>query len=113
MSFGRLAVAALCVAVWFAGWALAVGRISADPRPVRVWGELVEAALLTAFATLWFASLGHGEWWLVFGVLALLVEGPIRSRHRVGLAPEPASWRPVALGLLRFLAAGLILNILL
>jgi len=40
--------------------------------------RLAEAALLTLFASLWFDSLGAGEWWLVFLLVGLLVAFPRR-----------------------------------
>jgi hypothetical protein len=113
VSFLRLALAALAVAVWFAGWALGARRIIDDTGPLRFRVEMVEAMLLTAFATLWFASLGHGGWWLLFAVLGLLIEGPIRFRQRAGLPADPAPVRSLLLGTLRLLGAGLVLSLLL
>ena len=113
MSFLRLALAALAVAAWFAGWALGERRMTGGTGAPRYGRELAEAALLTAFAALWFASLGHGGWWLLFAVLGCLVEGPVRARHRPEGAPEPMVWRACLLGTLRFVGAGLILSLLL
>ena len=113
MSFLRLALAALAVAAWFTGWAWGEGRVLGATSLPRHLRELTEAALLTAFAALWFASLGHGGWWLLFAVLGCLVEGPVRARHRADGAPEPRPWRACLLGTLRFLGAGLVLSLLL
>jgi hypothetical protein len=108
----RLAGGALGVALWFALWALAARKLS-DGGPLRFRVEVIEAILLAMFASLWFASLGHGGWWLLFGVLGLLIEGPVRARHRAGDPPATAAWRPLVLGTLRIVGAGGILSLLL
>lgn len=113
MSFLRLALAAVAVSAWFVGWAFGERRITGGTGPIRHRGEVAEAALLTAFAALWFASLGHGGWWLLFGVLGLLVEGPVRARQRAGLPAGPAPVRSLLLGTFRLLGAGLILSLIL
>lgn len=113
MSLFRLTVAAAAVAVWYLIWALGQRRIAGATGPLRFRTELVEAVLLTAFAALWFGSLGHGGWWVLFAVLGLLIEGPIRGRHRADLPPEAASIRPLLLGTVRLLVAGLVLALLL
>jgi len=38
----------------------------------------VEALVVTLFASLWFDSLGAGEWWLLFALVGLLVAFPRR-----------------------------------
>lgn len=113
MTLLRLAGGALGVAIWFALWALASRRISGDQRPLRFRVEIVEAVLLAMFASLWFASLGHGGWWLLFAVVGLLIEGPVRLRHHPEEATGVAAWRPILLGTLRFVGAGGILSLLL
>lgn len=113
MSLVRLVLAALAVTAWFVAWVFAARRLRPDPRPPRYPVEVAEAILLTMFAALWFASLGHGGWWVLFIVLGLLIEGPIRLRHRDDLAIEPQPWRPLLLGTLRILGAGAILSLLL
>jgi hypothetical protein len=109
----RLAGGALGVALWFALWALAARKMSGGAGPLLFRIEVIEAILLTLFAALWFASLGHGGWWLLFGVLGLLIEGPVRARHRAGEPPGTAAWRPLVLGTLRIVGAGGILSLLL
>lgn len=113
MSLFRLAIAAAAVAAWFAGWAWGEARISRSTTAPRYLRDVTEAALLVAFAALWFGSLGAGGWWLLFAVLGCLVEGPIRARHRADGAPEPLAWRACLLGTVRFVGAGLILSLLL
>ena len=113
MSLLRLAAAALAVAAWFAVCAIAARRIRNEQGPLRFRVELVEAALLTLVAALWFASLGHGAWWLLFLVLGLLVEGPVRLRHRAGLPGETGGWRASLLGAIRLVGAGAVLSLLL
>jgi len=105
--------AALAVAVWFTGWGWGVRKISHETDALRPGVDVVEAVFLTMFASLWFASLGHGAWWVLFLVLALLIEGPARLRHRRGLPGEPAPWRPILLGLVRLVGAGALLALIL
>ena len=113
MSLFRLAVAAGAVAAWFVAWTLVQRRITGDAGPLRYRHELAEAVLLTAFAALWFGSLGHGGWWVLFAVLGLLIEGPVRGRHRAGTIADPSPLRALLLGALRLLVAGLVLSLLL
>ena len=113
MSLARLVLAALAVTAWFVAWIFAARRLRPDPRPPRFLPEGAEAILLTMFASLWFASLGHGGWWVLFAVVGLLVEGPIRQRHLDELPAKPQPWRPLLLGTLRILGAGAILSVLL
>jgi hypothetical protein len=44
----------------------------------EIWWRLVEAGVLTLFASLWFDSLGAGGWWLLFFLVGLLVAFPRR-----------------------------------
>lgn len=113
MSLVRLVLAALAVTAWFVAWVFAARRFRPDPRPPRFRFEVVEAILLTMFGALWFASLGHGAWWVLFALIGLLMEGPVRQRHRSEFPAEPQPWRPLLLGTLRILGAGAILSLLL
>ena len=104
MTLGRLVLAWLPVAVWFvlATYAipLLVAAVSTPPGEPGRWGAvevsllkwpLVEAALLTLFASLWFDSLGSGGWWLLFALVGALatipkwLPGPERSVPNRGL----------------------------
>jgi hypothetical protein len=87
VTLGRLVVAWLLVVLWFvlpifvlvnlAHWKI---RSADEPIPVVVEPRFlirrsIEATLLTLIASLWFDSLGSGEWWLLFlliGALATL-----------------------------------------
>jgi len=110
----RLLVAWLALTVWFLLWQEGRRRLgdSGGNPPlgglrVSVLPASSEALLLTLFAALWFASLGHGGWLLLFCLVAALVEVPVRIR------PIPASsfpWRVVILGMMRILGAGALLT---
>ncbi|HMU61816.1 MAG TPA: hypothetical protein PKA66_08545 [Gemmatimonadales bacterium] len=73
----------------------------------------IEALLFTLVAGLWFASLGHGGWWLLFGLLGLLVEwaGWMRVAD-MDDAPFPPLVH-VLLGGIRGAAAGGVLSLIL
>src|SRR5438876_11776227 len=50
----------------------------------------LEAAAVTLFASLWFDSLGHGGWWLLFSLVGLIVsfaglQGATRWQRREAL----------------------------
>ncbi len=75
MTLSRLILAWLPVALWF----LIADRLSKRLLPParsgdRRWNArtFVEAALVTLFASLWFDSLGHGGWWVLFLLVGLL-----------------------------------------
>ena len=123
MTLTRLVLAWVPVAVWFViatvGSALFVGPLSSPPGqaewsvrlPLRLlkW-RLVEALLLTLLGSLWFASLGSGEWWLVFLLVGAIAAIP------TWLAFGPADERPgraslvgASADLARYVLAGAIL----
>jgi len=106
----RLAGGMLGVTLWFALFALALRRLDPAPRPLHFRVQVIEAVLFTLFAALWFASLGHGTWWLLFAIVGLLVEGPVRLRQRADLPGPAPLWRPLLLGTLRIVVAGAILS---
>ncbi len=77
MTLGRLLLAALPVAAWFVafGWASHrwIGVAASPPLSGGGLGLIAcEALLVTLFGSLWFDSLGHGGWWLLFGLVGLL-----------------------------------------
>lgn len=110
MTLGRLLAAWLTVAVWFAGIAWASRRLT-GAEPALPWSArravapAAEALLITLLASLWFDTLGSGEWWLPAGLIGALTAVP-----RLGQAP----WRRAALALvidvLRYVGAGAILT---
>jgi hypothetical protein len=84
----RLFVAWLVVAIWFIVAAFILPIVVGLRQPVEehdrlyavstvelVW-KLVEAILLTLLASLWFDSLGSGEWWLIFILVGFLAAVP-------------------------------------
>jgi hypothetical protein len=107
VTLDRLALAWLPVALWFWAAGLFARRLDAPVDPVTpvprppVARPLVEAAVCTLFASLWFDSLGHGGWYLLFPLVGVLVALARRA---------PA--RPVAFFLFdvaRYAAAGALL----
>ncbi len=91
MTLGRLILAWLPVAALFAAapplgyrWG-GGGDLPPDHRAVtwslngwEIGWRLIEAAVVTLFASLWFDSLGSGGWWLLFLLVGLLVAFPRR-----------------------------------
>ncbi len=93
-----------------------------SPRPVDMLSQLAggriatggvgsgtRALALTLLAALWFGSLGHGGWLLIFLLLGALVAGADRwARHRLlgTSSRQDLGW--FAVGLLKYLIAGLI-----
>jgi hypothetical protein len=131
VSLGVIATAFVPVAILFIAAGALAGRWEGEgtglgagvsrngggvaPRP---WGTLAravwlpataEALVLTLFAALWFGSLGHGGWWLVFLLVGALAAGADRwTRRRLAGAPPAHELRWIASGLLKYLAAGLV-----
>lgn len=70
----------------------------APGRATLAWTS-VEALVLTMIASLWFDSLGHGGWWLLFGLFGLLATS----------LPGRPPFIALALSILRYVAAGAIL----
>jgi len=104
VTLGRLLVAWLFVALWFAVVAWLMHRSAA----MLGWAA-GEALILTLLASLWFDSLGHGSWWLVFLLVGLLAAS---SELRRAIQQGVPARRAVLLGLLdtaRFVVAGGIL----
>lgn len=96
------------LAALFLAWAWTANARRLNRAAVAV--TLAEAMALTLLAALWFGSLGHGGWPLVFGLLGALVGGAERGLRSAFLR---SAWRPEALGfalaVARYLAAGALL----
>lgn len=122
MTLTRLVLAWIPVAIWFVIVARAapvlvavVSKQAAQPAaaaaavPELAW-HLVESLVLTLFASLWFDSLGHGGWWLVFLLVGILATVP---GWRAGYARAELARNAAVVGacadLVRYLVAGAIL----
>jgi len=96
------------VAVWFVVSGALVERRRPNGTAVLTW--LGEALVLTLVGGLWFATLGAGQWWILFTLLGLLVAGTDRGLRiaflRSGLPGEALG---ALLGTGRYLAAGALL----
>jgi hypothetical protein len=102
----RTGLAFLAVAALFVGYGWVAGlRKRRDAIALAA-----EALALTLLGTLWFASLGHGGWVLVFLLLGLLVSAA-RTAAGPGAAPSAqTAWlRATALSAVRYVAAGALL----
>lgn len=89
MTLLRLVLGWLLVASWFLLFEMVERRLvgpAGEGRRLRapLYTYLADALVFTLFAALWFASLGHGGWLLLFGMLGLLLEGFGRYRDRAG-----------------------------
>lgn len=109
MTLLRLAAALMVVGVVFVGWEWVVGR--RDRRTAAV--ATGEATVLALFAALFFGSLGHGGWWLVFPLVGVLASGRDRwltpAAAATGTGPHV---RATALVAIRYLLVGGLLSLL-
>jgi uncharacterized membrane protein YfcA len=121
MSFARVVVGWLVVVVIFLAWHEAGFRRGRSAhgkdgpgighqRP-PVWPILVEAALLTLLAALWFGSLGSGGGYILFPLVGTLIELPGRLRHRA--AGGAIAWTAAIAGILRIAIPGILLGFIL
>lgn len=111
MTLGRLLLAWLSVASWFVlvWWIAERWNAMPDRAARQVRWCVAEALVVTLFASLWFDSLGHGGWWLIFALVGLLAGFPARLRD---IGPAAPARHTLLLGLLdtaRYVAAGGIL----
>ena len=128
MSLKPIGIAFVLVAVMFIAVGAALVRWTSrgprtgdrapdpGPRPPIDWGPTIrvswlpataEALALTLLAALWFGSLGHGGWVLVFLLLGAIAGGGDRwLRHRVLGTPAVAELKLFAVTLLKYLLAG-------
>ncbi|HXG43646.1 MAG TPA: hypothetical protein VNJ71_02695 [Gemmatimonadales bacterium] len=108
MALTRLLLAWALVAALLAVWHEVGRRLTHSGAPLRTAlpALAIEALLLALFAGLWFASLGHGGWGLLFALVGALMELPPRLRDR-GLRDLP--WAAALGGIARVVLAGGIL----
>lgn len=120
MALARIVAGWLAAWGFFLAWEAVEARVAGSPKePGRTvlrrapGAYFIEALLLALIAGLWFASLGHGGAWLLFGLIGLLVEWAGWMRI-AGMddAPFPPLVH-VLLGGLRGAAAGGILSFIL
>ena len=120
-TFDRLLLAWILVSAWFGIATLATTyamvRLTHSRDAVAYIGvvtpyvkrRVVEAAVLTLIASLWFDSLGSGAWWLLFTLFGLLVS----SLRWFLLAPDALSKRVLivetVLDVARYVGAGALL----
>ncbi len=110
-----IAVGALSVRTAGGLWGVG-GRDPSPPAPPLAWGAALRAVWLpaaaeafarTLLAALWFGSLGHGGWLLVFLLVGALAAGADRwTTHRLLSTPLRQELKSFALGLLKYAAAG-------
>jgi hypothetical protein len=99
VTLGRLVIAWIVVAAWFEIATFATHYLFyrlALPNDAEflvavssrlLVERLVEALLITLIASLWFDSLGSGEWWLLFVFVGALVTVP--KWFAIGQDPAP------------------------
>jgi len=106
MTLGRLVLAWLPVAVWFTGAAWLSHHLALITRALTnvVIRACVEALLLTLLASLWFDSLGAGEWWLPMSLIGALVAVAGMTQ-----APRRTAVLLFLIDLVRYLGAGALL----
>lgn len=107
------------VTAWFIGWELLASRVERGGRLLRapLWVFAGEALAVTLLGALWFGSLGAGGWPLVFGLLGVAVEWPLRLRSGskpLGKSGGKATTQarrllPILAGVARLLGAGALL----
>lgn len=117
MTLARLLLAWLPTTIWFfaAQWIARRWIGPPDPFPdarrMRTVAVVAGEALgVTLFASLWFDSLGHGGWWLLFALVGALVGFGLRVRDPL---PSGDGTRALILGGLadvaRYVGAGAVL----
>ncbi len=118
MSLTRIVLAWLATSAWFALAEMVLTRLRGQPSPTRGpaprWVPLVEGLVFTLFGSLWFGSYGPGRggWILLFVLLGLLLEVPVRLRDVVQRSQPRGLAAAVGIAVLRWVAAGGILAVL-
>jgi hypothetical protein len=120
MSLTTIVVAFVLVAVVFNAAAMLVGGWGRDgAAAARSWGAAAramwpgatfEALVLTLLAALWFGSLGHGGWVILFLLLGALPAGDRWLRRARAGAPAGRGGEAAVFvaSLLKYLLAGLV-----
>jgi hypothetical protein len=114
VTFARVLLAWTAVTLLFAGWREIERRVRAMPDAIlpalraSLPALAIEAALLTLFGGLWFASLGSGGAVLLFLIVGALMEVPSRLR---GQPVRELPWKPVVGGIVRIVLAGVLLEL--
>ena len=118
MTLGRLVLAWIVVGAWFGVATFATALLAAKVANSLGDGILVavstgllklrlgEAGLLTLIASLWFDSLGRGEWWLLFLLIGALAGLPVWFRSQSTEVPTRALVATMIADLARYVVAG-------
>jgi hypothetical protein len=118
MALTRIVLAWLATSAWFALAEMVLTRLKGAPSgtrgPAPRWVPAVEGLLFTLFGSLWFGSYGPGPggWMLLFMLLGLLLELPVRLRDAVQRSQPKRLAAAVAVTLVRWVVAGGILAVL-
>jgi len=118
VTLGKLVLAWILVGAWFGVATFATALLAARVANSLGDGILVavptgllklrlgEAGLLTLIASLWFDSLGSGEWWLLFLLIGALAGLPVWFRSQSTDEPTRARIATSIADLARYVVAG-------
>jgi hypothetical protein len=121
VTLGRVIVAWIVVAAWF-GIATVV-MVSAMVRltrsqdavayigvlPQALKRRVAEALFITLIASLWFDSLGSGQWWLLFGLVGVLVSSSVWFLPAPDAVTKRVLIADIVFDLARYVGAGALL----
>lgn len=102
MTLLRIGLAFLVIATLFVG----IGWVTGARKRGNAAALAAEALFLTLVGSLWFASLGHGGWVLVFALLGLVASAA------TGAAGSGMKLFTTALTTARYVVAGAVLLLL-